>query len=347
MPRFRQSRSGFTLIELLVVIAIIAILIGLLLPAVQKVRQAAARMQSANNLKQIGIAMHSYNDAQGLLPPGFGWRPRLQAGQNYVNNGAYGSAFFHILPYVEQNNLYNQALSTQYGYYGASSAQNYSGSYTYNDPTYGYTFTYSSIQNYPAWTSIYPSSFQVYLGAQIYYNPGAPAVFVAPLDPTNTSTPAYTSSYMLNQQLMSKDLAVQNISDGTSNTVIAAEGFGSCYNSTPYRYAIWSGYYYENFGYSYNYTYNWTGSYWKSIGQTTTSYSYGYSYEYAPIFTGSAAPELPANSYSCDGSRPQVFASVCQTLLADGSVRGVAPSINPSTWAGALTPSGGEVLTDW
>src|SRR5262249_31872498 len=97
-------RVAFTLIELLVVIAIIAILIGLLLPAVQKVRAAAARISTANNLKQLGIAAHTMNDAVGYLP--YNGNTTAVAGNN--NTGSWG---FQILPYIEQDNLFKTAAA--------------------------------------------------------------------------------------------------------------------------------------------------------------------------------------------------------------------------------------------
>jgi prepilin-type N-terminal cleavage/methylation domain-containing protein len=109
MPFFRVLRRwrGFTLIELLVVIAIIAILIGLLVPAVQKVREAAARLKCTNNLKQISLASTNCADTyQGLMPPGDGLYPNIMP----ANKNSYASVFFHILPFLEQDNAYKATL---------------------------------------------------------------------------------------------------------------------------------------------------------------------------------------------------------------------------------------------
>jgi len=149
MVRSKQ-RTGFTLIELLVVIAIIAILIGLLVPAVQKVRDAAARAQCLNNLKQIGLAALNYESSNKRLPPGALLSANAKT-QGYTavppNAGPYTSVLAFLLPYVEQQNVYTglyNMLNPTAGYNQAGDMFRFdttAGAWAYSFPPYDYNTT--------------------------------------------------------------------------------------------------------------------------------------------------------------------------------------------------------------
>jgi prepilin-type N-terminal cleavage/methylation domain-containing protein len=108
-----NTRRGFTLVELLVVIAIIGVLMGLLLPAVQKVREAANRVACGNNVRQIGLAVHQFHDVHNQIPPALG----------NVGASVWGSYWFHLLPYIEQDSLYQSSQVA--GFYSAMNNQVY------------------------------------------------------------------------------------------------------------------------------------------------------------------------------------------------------------------------------
>jgi prepilin-type N-terminal cleavage/methylation domain-containing protein/prepilin-type processing-associated H-X9-DG protein len=169
-PYPRLARAGFTLIELLVVIAIIAILIGLLLPAVQKVREAAARSQCSNNLKQMGLAIHSFNDTNGYLPRGGSDGPSVSCCSADGRDG--WNWRYYILPYIEQAPLYNQtsnaviyATPVKIMYcpsrraptvYGSSARSDYAGNGGHNFDQYGKTGVFvRTYQTIPTATPTY------------------------------------------------------------------------------------------------------------------------------------------------------------------------------------------------
>jgi prepilin-type N-terminal cleavage/methylation domain-containing protein len=207
MPFLRVLRRwhGFTLIELLVVIAIIAILIGLLLPAVQKVREAAARAQCQNNLKQISLAIVNMADTnQGKLPGSIGNYPTIApAGVGSPNNGC-GGMFLFLLPYIEQQNLYNASY--------VANGDN-------NDNRNGRNPTYSQ------WTPAIKSAIV--------------KTYICPSDYTQTQGNPAHASYGVNGMIFREGFWALNllrypssITDGTSNTIFFTDKLAQCYSGT-------------------------------------------------------------------------------------------------------------------
>ena len=219
-----SRRGGFTLIELLVVIAIIAILIGLLLPAVQKVREAAARIQCANNLKQMGLGCHMHQDSYGFLPSGgWGWGwvgdPSRGAGPKQPGGWVYS-----ILPYVEQQALYNlstdaagarQMCATPLKLFNCPSRRTggpYPGGSSFYYNFGGFTATEKARADYAACSGdqapdeIYPGPSSLAQGDSGSYNWPSTAAFTGVI-------------------FQRSDIALRDIWNGTSNTFLAGEKY--------------------------------------------------------------------------------------------------------------------------
>ena len=190
----KRMRSGFTLIELLVVIAIIAILIGLLLPAVQKVREAAARSQSQNNLKQIGIAVHSFHDANMYFPHAGSDGPNKTCCNASTRVG--WSWAYQILPYIEQDNVYR---NTDDAVVRGTPIK------TYYVPARRPPTVYSGNAR-----NDYAAS-----AGSTFGNVGRDGVFVRQWSTVSTTTPVDTKVNQFRRMV--------DITDGTSNTMMVGE----------------------------------------------------------------------------------------------------------------------------
>jgi prepilin-type N-terminal cleavage/methylation domain-containing protein/prepilin-type processing-associated H-X9-DG protein len=326
MTRLWSSRRGaFTLVELLVVIAIIGILIGLLLPAVQKIREAANKASCKNNIKQLVLATHHYHDVFGNQPPYFGADGRLNVFPWLPENRRlmYGSWFAHLLPFVEQNNQYdfimrdiassgwNESYCDSYGGGGGG------GGGTVTEHYNGHDYTYSSGGG---------GACNGYHAHGIWIDGAHDTVFKVlhcPSDPTWEKGVVYgywgATCYLANFNAWSlKDssgvwanpVGFRNYEDGLSNVVMFGEGYSFCDRIG--RIALYS-WFYHNFGIDW------------------------YQQKNTLMFQ-----ERPHPVLECDNWRAQSGHTGGMNVgMADGSVRSVARSISPLTWTAVLVPHDG------
>jgi prepilin-type N-terminal cleavage/methylation domain-containing protein/prepilin-type processing-associated H-X9-DG protein len=334
-----RKRRGFTLIELLVVIAIISILIGLLLPAVQKIREAANNMKCKNNLHQMGLALHNYDLTNGRLPAAI-----IHCGRNSnANNRPYEgpevsyrgqspyliynhSGFVALLPYIEQDNLFRK-----YNYqYRASASSPYgipvAPQLADNDFVAAQTI---KIYNCPSDINPPPVETQ---------QPGVTSYFYEMVSASRSNylfSTGYTTDY--NGDWRSQAIAyrgafgnngaisIGNVTDGTSNTIAIGESLQKWHAYADVFGPYWG-----------------TGTHtavhgWGVVAGTTPNYPYG------PCAPNPSSSRKCTYAWGFSSNHP----GSTNFVFLDGSVRGVRDTIDLSTWAAICTPDAGDIPGDF
>ncbi len=355
-----RRRTGFTLIELLVVIAIIGILIALLLPAVQKVREAANRAKCSNNLKQLALACHNFHDSIGVMPPGAGCCPGSLVDRPPPDT--FGTAFMYLLPYVEQDNLYKNMVNTT----GDPMAVGRRiPPYLHQDASGDHYGFQQPVKTYicPSDPSVEPSgvvtdndqgfdppynvwgacSYAVNIQVFCKVNP----VAVNPADQTSTGGEYPTTGLGSITAAEGRPRLGSTFADGTSNTILFTEKYAVCRNpglGDP-----------KGLG----------GSYW-AYWEITTSAEPRLMPKHAGVaidyFNHNAIYKNPALGSAMKFQvQPEPYQSNCDptlpstphpggilVALADGSVKSLSPSISPWTFWLALVPNDGQAMpADW
>jgi prepilin-type N-terminal cleavage/methylation domain-containing protein len=321
-PVSKGEKRAFTLIELLVVIAIIAILIGMLLPAVQKVREAAARSQCQNNLKQIGIATQTANDTYGVLPPADGFYPA----SNTSPVGAWSGGMFvgpHVwlLPFIEQQNLF--------------AAVQANGDGPYNNGNGGSPVTVP-IYQCPSDTTIATAVSATGLRAGSYTSYGANAQVFGSVTTTISTDPSYAGQPQCNWNAgtgafgsgsWQGNTQLSQITDGLSNTIFWSDKLAYCT-------MVQAG-----------------GSRWAANGGAGGGQSGLFqpvvgAFEQSPYI---AVQLNVSNSNNCmRGNASSQHTAVLQVGLGDGSVRSIGNGMSQATFNLAMIGNDGFPMpSDW
>jgi prepilin-type N-terminal cleavage/methylation domain-containing protein len=313
--RYLRPRRGFTLIELLVVIAIIAVLIGLLVPAVQKVREAAARIQCGNNLKQITLAIINAADTNdGKLPPGLGTYPSRRVNPN---NGE-GGILFHLLPYVEQEPVYKATYAAN----GWAADGRNAGYSTYTQ--WNWTLQTTRVK-----------------------------LYICPMDPTSEVGAFWSAgsvtSYAANGQVfpVSYDWGWGRgsqkypayISDGTSQTIFMTEKEVASYGAS-----------YWTFDDGTNYWPDWGPLIATNYESGLPDSGPAAMFQVRPRFgcVGNGSSSGTTGGCGLGDVANTGHAGGINVCMGDGSVHFVSQAVSAPTWWAALTPNANDVLgPDW